>query len=268
MTTATAQQRFRTEYGAQRAAEGRALNLTSLLQLPYLAVGPVAAQWAVRARTFDALVTRIVAPQARALGRPLRIADLGAGNGWLSWRMALAGHHAVAVDVRDDRVDGLGAAASYLEGGGVWFDRIVGSFEAVPMVSERFDLVIFNAALHYALDLAATMREARRLTHVGGRVAILDSPWYDDAADGEAMVREKHRDATGRFGDRADVLMSLPFIEFLTAARLRLASAPLGIAWTRHRVRYPLRYELRPLVAKVRGRRTPSRFDLWEGVVA
>ena len=46
------------------------------------------------------------------------------------------------------------------------------------------------------------------------------------------------------------------------------ASRGLGLAWRRHRVRYPLWYELRPLVARLRGRRAPSRFDLWEATVA
>jgi hypothetical protein len=62
--------------------------------------------------------------------------------------------------------------------------------------------------------------------------------------------------------------MALPFIEYLTPARLEAASKQLGLVWTRHRVRYPLWYELRPLAARLRGHRTPSRFDLWEAVVS
>ena len=60
--------------------------------------------------------------------------------------------------------------------------------------------------------------------------------------------------------------MSLPFIEFLTRQRLANASAPIGVTWRRTRVLYPLWYELRPLTAKLRGARAPSRFDLWTGV--
>lgn len=268
MTTASPQKRFRAEYGAQRAAEGRALDRASLFQLPYLSSGPLAAQWAVRSRTYDAFVRKIVVPRTRALGRPLCIADLGAGNGWLCWHMARAGHRAVAVDVRDDAVDGLGAAAPYLEDANGRFDRVVASFEALPVVGGSFDIVLFNAAMHYALDLAVTLGEARRLASAGGRIAILDSPFYEKESDGAAMVSEKKREAADRFGSRAHALMSLPFVEFLTDARLREASEPHGVAWTRHRVRYPLAYELRPLIARLRGRRTPSRFDLWEGVVA
>ena len=81
------------------------------------------------------------------------------------------------------------------------------------------------------------------------------------------MVREKREMAARRFGGRAEALIALPFIEYLTRERLALASAPLGLRWRRHRVRYPLAYELRPAVALLRRRRAPSRFDLWESLV-
>ena len=81
------------------------------------------------------------------------------------------------------------------------------------------------------------------------------------------MVAEKHRESYHRFGERADDLLALPFVEFLTRERLAAASRGLGLSWRRHRVRYPLWYELRPLVARLRRRRLPSRFDMWEAVV-
>lgn len=268
MTTASMQRQFRTEYGAHRAAEGRAMDRESLLQMPYVTNGPFARQWAIRACTFDAFVRRVMTPMAQEVGRPLRLLDLGAGNGWLSWRASLAGHHAVAVDLRDDTVDGLGAGQVYVEHLVAPFGRIVGSFESVPLAHDSVDVVVFNASLHYALDLGAAMREAHRMACAGGRIVILDSPFYARNEDGERMLAEKRRDAPMCFGDRAEALMALPFIEYLTRERLNAASMPLGLAWRRHRVRYPLWYELRRPLARVRGLRTPSRFDVWEAVVA
>jgi SAM-dependent methyltransferase len=267
-TDGTAQARFRVEYAAHRASEGRAHDCAELRALPYLASGPLARQWAVRSRTFDAFVRRVLAPRARLTSRPLRVLDLGAGNGWLCHRAALAGCVATAVDTRDDAVDGLGAAACYGDDGAPPFQRVAASFDALPLRAGAFDVVVFNAALHYALDLGAALGEARRVARTGGRVVVLDSPFYARDADGAAMVAEKHRDAAARFGARADALLALPFIEYLTRDRLVAASRGLGLAWRRHRVRYPLWYELRPLVARLRGRRAPSRFDLWEATVA
>lgn len=253
--------RFRAEYGAHRAAEGRAHAGAEALTLPYLRTGPLARQWAVRARSYDAFRRRVLAPLAAEVGRPLRILDLGAGNGWLSRRAALAGHRAVALDLRDDSVDGLGAAPLGL------FPRVAASFDALPLRDGSFDLAVFNAALHYALDLAVVLAEAARVVRPGGRVAVVDSPFYRREEAGAAMVAEKRREAERRFGERAGALLALPFIEFLTAARLERASAPLGLRWRRHRVVYPLWYEARPLIARLRRRRPPSRFDLWESAV-
>lgn len=266
--SAEALARFRAEYGAHRASEGRgAGGAAEALALPYLTAGPQAAQWAVRARTFDAFVARVLVPMERQCARPLRIADLGAGNGWLSYRMARRGHAPTAIDVRDDIVDGLGAAAAYHPHLPKPLDRLLASFDALPARDDAYDLAVFNASLHYALDLADVLGEARRIVRPGGRIAILDSPFYRRDADGRAMVEEKRRHASARFGERAAALTALPFIEYLTRDGLTTASAPLGLRWRRHRVRYPLAYELRPLAARLKRRRAPSRFDLWECTV-
>ena len=75
------------------------------------------------------------------------------------------------------------------------------------------------------------------------------------------MVAEKKAQARVRFGDGADLLLAPEFIEYLTVERL--AQAAPHLRWKRHRVRYPLWYEMRPFFAWLRGGRTPSRFDLW-----
>jgi SAM-dependent methyltransferase len=260
--------RFRAEYGAHRAAEGRALSREDLFALPYVTSGPFARQWAVRARTFETFIARVLVPVAHRLARPARLLDLGAGNGWLCWRATRAGAIAVAVDLREDDVDGLGAAKPYLENSGIGFGRVVASFDALPFGEGGFDVAVFNASLHYAVDLSTVLAEARRAIGVAGRIVILDSPFYEDNADGEAMVAEKRRDAPSRFGCHAEALMSLPCIEYLTYDRLVKASAGLGLTWRQHRVRYPLWYESRSLVARLQRRRQPSRFDMWESEIA
>ena len=252
---------FRTAYAAHRAGEGRGHAGAELLSLPYLASGPLARQWRVRAATFDAFRKRVVAPMDAAVGRPLRILDLGAGNGWLSYRLACDGHVCTAVDIRGDSVDGLGAARAYLDRAA--FVPMIASFDALPLDDDAFDIALFNASLHYATDLAAVLAEAARVTRPGGCVAILDSPFYADMAGGAAMVAEKRRRAQAVFGDRAAPLLALPFVEFLTRDRLARASAAPGLEWRRRRVFYPLWYELRPLAAALRRWRPPSRFDFW-----
>ena len=254
------------QYAAHRAAEGRAALDASTL--PYVASGPLARQWSVRARSWEAFSRRILRPaqqraDVHALG-PLRVLDLGAGNGWLAHRAALAGAAALALDVRDDLVDGLGAAPARSP-----IERVVASFDAIPVGRDQFDVVVFNASLHYAEDLGEALHEARRVARVGARVVVLDSPFYASDADGEAMVREKRANAEREFGARAATLLAVSFVEFLTRERLAQASRGVRLGpWRRHRVRYPLWYELRGLRARLRGERPPSRFDLWESVAA
>lgn len=260
MTASTLRQ-FAADYAAHRRDEGRAYAGEALLALPYLRSGPLARQWAVRCRSFETFM-RVLGPAA---GRPLAVLDLGAGNGWLSYRIARAGHRATALDIRDDQVDGLGAASPFVERSGGRMQTLVAPFEAIPARTASFDLAVFNASLHYATDLAAVLAEAARVVRPGGRLVILDSPFYRCEADGLAMVAEKTAAAAERFGERAGSLMALPFIEFLTRERLETASADIGLSWCRTRVPYPPWYELRPLTAALRGARAPSRFDLWIG---
>lgn len=254
---------FGAEYARHRAAEGRGYAEDALLSLPYLRDGAFADQWQVRARTFEAFMAHVLRPLAARRGRPLAVLDLGAGNGWLSYRVALEGHSATALDIRTDAVDGLGAAEPFVSRAPGQIERVAASFEAIPLPDAGVDIAVFNASLHYALDLDGALAEAARVVRPGGQLAILDSPFYRRERHGLAMVAEKRAGAAQRFGAAADTLLALPFIEFLTAGRLEAASAGLDLTWRRRRVRYPLDYELRPLRAALSRQRPPSRFDLW-----
>ena len=253
---------FRRAYAEHRAREGRGpLDAAQLLSLPHLAEGPFAREWRVRACSFDAFLRAVLEPLARLRGRPLDVLDLGAGNGWLCWRVARMGHRPLALDVRADGVDGLGAAAAYRANLPRMFGRVIASFERLPFGGRAFDLAVFNAALHYGRELGAVLREAARVVGGGGRLAIVDSPFYRTSEAGDAMVTEKRADAPRAFGDLAAVLQGPHFIEYLTPDRLQ--GAVDGLEWRRVRVRYPLWYEARPLLAKLRRAREPSRFDVW-----
>jgi SAM-dependent methyltransferase len=263
--TGAARARFRAAYARHREREGRGRGgVEELLALPYLRSGRWAKQWHVRARTYEHFIATVLGPRERT-SRRLRILDLGAGNGWLSFRLQKRGHVAVAVDWRDDVVDGLGAARGYREHLDTLFPRVAASFDELPFADTSYDLALFNASLHYATDLASTLGDAARVLAPGGAIVILDSPFYRDARDGEAMVAEKRSRAPIEMGPDGDHLLGLASIEYLTRERLEAASRHLGFEWKRHRVRYPLWYELRPVWAALRRRRAPSRFDVWQG---
>lgn len=260
-----AAQQFRRAYAEHRAAEGRAFRGEALLSLPYLRRGPLAREWAVRARSYRRLMDRLRRLPSAAPSARLRVLDLGAGSGWLSHRLVAAGMAPVAVDTRTDDVDGLGVVKAFDAHVPRRIPAVAAAFDALPFRAGSFDVVAFNASLHCAGDLRATLGEATRILARPGRIFVVDSPFYRREADGEAMVEAKRRTAPEVFGARAGILMALPSVEYLTRARLERATP--GVSWRRHRVRYPLWYEARPVVARLRRRRAPSRFDVWEGVV-
>jgi SAM-dependent methyltransferase len=254
---------FGAAYARHRQAEGRDYSGDDLAMLPYVRSGPLARQWAVRARTFEAFMRNVLRPERRRLDRRLTLLDLGAGNGWLSHRVASDGDDAIALDIRTDAIDGLAAAETLAHRVVGQMRCVTGSFQSIPLPNDQADIAVFNASLHYATDLNVALAEAARVVRGNGCLAIMDSPFYSSGPDGCAMVAEKHAQAASRYGDAAGVLLGPPFIEFLTRARLANASREFGLHWQRRRVSYPLWYELRPLIARLTGRRQPSRFDLW-----
>src|SRR5579885_2027970 len=85
--------RFLLEYAAVRAAEGRGSDDPRwYYALPWIDLsGRLAAQWRMRARSWRYFETRILPPFERKMERPLRVLDLGAGNCWMSWKLAQRG---------------------------------------------------------------------------------------------------------------------------------------------------------------------------------
>jgi SAM-dependent methyltransferase len=101
------------------------------------------------------------------------VADLGAGFGWLTFRLAQVGYRVVAVEASVDDLWGLGAAEAHYAPH-TDFYPVQGDLEHAPLQPDKLALVILNASLHYARDLEALRRCARALT--GGRLIVLDTP--------------------------------------------------------------------------------------------
>ena len=113
---AATRQRFLDDYIQIRHAEGRgSQDADYYLALPYRDVtGRLQDQWTIRGKSYRYLEAARAAARSRSsIGRPLRIADLGAGNCWLSYRLALRGHRPIAIDILGDPLDGLAAGRHY-----------------------------------------------------------------------------------------------------------------------------------------------------------
>jgi len=250
--------RFIDDYERIRSQEGRGSRSEEFyLGLPYKDTsGRNAGQWNIRARSFKCLIGDVLRPLAQGG----RILDLGAGNGWMSFRLALAGFHPVAVDLLTNEQDGLAAAAHFHRHLPKSFPRFQAEMMLLPFEDGQFDAIVFNASFHYSEDYQASLREALRCLRVGGMVIISDTPWYSREESGRQMIAERHAAFLQRFGTASDSIASL---EFLTDQRLRLLEQQLSIRWTIHRPKYGTKWALRPLIARLRRKREPSRFRIY-----
>jgi SAM-dependent methyltransferase len=252
--TSAPRQQFLQDYAKIRAAEGRGSDDSAYFRaLPFSDLtGRNSAQWRIRACSFKYFTRRIL-PRSTC-----NILDLGAGNCWLSYRLAELGHAPVAVDIFADPRDGLGAARHYP----VRFPVIESGFDALPFADSQFDLAVFNSSIHYSSDYARTLSEARRCLRPEGRVVILDSPIYKRREHGEAMRAERHATFERQHGFRSEALGSIEFFDLDT---LRDLERKLSLTWEIYRPWYGWRWYLRPLRARLKGQRPPSRFWILVG---
>jgi SAM-dependent methyltransferase len=253
-------QQFMQEYETVRRGEGRGSDdLTYYRALPFEDLtGRYTDQWAIRARSFQALVDRVIAPMEAERSRPLKTLDLGGGNGWLSYRLSQRGHYVGAVDLLTNPMDGLGAYMYY----DLTFVPIQAEFDRLPLVEDEVDLAIFNASLHYSTDYETTLREALRVLREDGRLVILDTPVYRDPSSGQQMVREREARFEGEYGFPSN---ALPSQNYLTCEQLEHLEARLGLRWQRIVPFYGWRWSLKPYWARLRGSREPAQFMLIVG---
>jgi len=216
--------------------------------------------WRIRARSYDMFLERVVRPFERAAQNvPLRVLDLGAGNGWLAYRLSQRGHAVQAVDVFEDAFDGLGAMRHYAQHG---LHAVLAEFDHLPLRAESVDLAVFNASLHYSTDYCRTLRESLRVLGPRGTLVILDSPMYSDPSSGARMVQEREARFMATYGFASNALACE---HFLTPERLSSVGAEVGIHWRTYQPRLDLRTSIERRVNGLRARREPARFPVVVG---
>src|ERR1041385_399375 len=261
---AAERQRFLEDYSRIRQAEGRGSDDPAYyLALPYRDLsGRLASQWSIRGRTYRYFERHILPRMEGETRRPLDLLDLGAGTGWMSYRLALRGHRPVAVDILTDPRDGLGASAHFLARLARGFPCIDSDFDRLPFPDARYDAALYNASLHYSADYSKTLAEARRCLRPGGRILVFDSPVYRLREHGEQMRRERHQQFLAQYGTASDHISSIEYLDLATIAAL---AREIGLIWRVHKPWYGLRWHLRPWKARLKRARPPSRFWILEG---
>lgn len=258
-------QQFVRDYEAVRAHEGRgSASADYYLALPFKDLSSRNAwQWQIRARTFRFIEKHLLPEIEGSHPDGCDVLDLGAGNGWLSYRLAKRAHRPVAVDLLVNDTDGLGAARHYFDEVHP-FPRFKAEMDCLPFMPAQFDLIIFNASLHYSVDYRRTLQEALRCLRKGGHLIVADSPFYWSEESGQRMLQEKRALFEHKFGFRSDSIQSC---EYITPDTLNCLSAQLALEWTIYKPWYGLSWAVRPLKAALTRRREPSKFFVLHATV-
>lgn len=255
------------QYEAIRQAEDRGSHEASFYRsLPF--VSPVDAQarfWRGRVQSYRVLLQEVISKLERPQvvdekGEeiaiiPLKIADLGAGNGWMSYSLTQIGHQVAAVDLLTNTMDGLGAFVHY----NLPLTRLQAEFDRLPLGNNQFDVVVFNASFHYAADYAITLLEAQRVLRPNGIIAIVDTPLYQSVAAGQQMVVERAKLFAEQYGCSAN---SLAAENFLTYGRLAQLAEQVGLSYTVIATIPLWRRVWRRLKRRLRGERPTAEFPL------
>jgi ArsR family transcriptional regulator len=147
---------------------------------------------------------------SRALGLllpPLRVADLGCGEGYLTIEASRWAARVIAVDRSAVVLNRAKARARRRRVSNVIWKR--GDLEKLPIRDDSVDVALLSQALHHAADPARAVAEAARITVPGGRVLVLDLRTH-----AEEWVRAKLGDQSLGFRDEE-------LTQLLTSAGLR-----------------------------------------------
>lgn len=130
-----------------------------------------------------------------------RVLDIGTGTGRIAEIIAGNAERIVALDKSPAMLRVARARLQHL--GNERIEMIQGDFSSLPLPAASMDTVLFHQVLHFAQNPSDALREAARVTRIGGRVAIVDF-----SAHQREELRERHSHARLGFSDtQMDVLL-------------------------------------------------------------
>jgi SAM-dependent methyltransferase len=164
---------------------------------------------------------------SRALGHllpPLRVADIGCGEGYLTIEASRWAARVVAIDRSDVVLKRARALAARRRVRNVIWKR--GELERLPLRDASVDVALLSQALHHAADPARALTEAARILRPGGRLLVLDLRRHE-----ETWVRERFGDRWLGFDDEelAGLLKGSGFADVRVKVGARLTGDPFTV---------------------------------------
>lgn len=126
--------------------------------------------WYVQARSMHQLLTTIPFQPGQS------IVDVGSNTCWAANHFAVRGLRAVALDIATVELQGLYTADWFIEDGDVFFERVLGSMDHIPLASSSIDYVYCCQVLHHndRESLRRTFSEIFRVLRPGGRLLMVN----------------------------------------------------------------------------------------------
>ena len=140
---------------------------------------------------------------------PMRIADIGAGEGTLSLLLAQRAEHVIGIDNAEKMVEYAADVAKRSRVRNVEFR--LGDLEELPIPDASVDLALFSQSLHHAIHPQKAVHEAARILKPGGRIVILD------------LQRHAFEEARELYADVWLGFTHVELLDFLKKARFRAA---------------------------------------------
>ena len=160
-------------YIAVRKKENRLYTDEELLMLPEVNSHHVHWQeWQIRKRSCNRLLRYL-----KNMNRPLRILEIGCGNGWLSNRLS-------EIDQAD--VTGLDINITELyQARNVFRHKtnlhfLQGDIRDGTLDKEKFDVIIFAASIQYFSSISVIISKTAQLLNIDGEIHIMDSMFYSE----------------------------------------------------------------------------------------
>jgi SAM-dependent methyltransferase/uncharacterized protein YbaR (Trm112 family) len=126
--------------------------------------------WYVQARSMHQLLTTVPFLPGQS------VLDVGSNTCWASNHFAERGLQAIAMDIATPELQGLYTADWFIDDGHVFFERVLGSMDAIPLASSSVDYVYCCQVLHHndLRSLRRTFTEIFRVLRPGGRLLIVN----------------------------------------------------------------------------------------------